>query len=273
LRKINYRKLMTLVMWITAVSGILASLSFAAARGKQVTVHRVDAVVKGDEESFFITDREVAALFTGGHNSVIGQPVSHVDLRAIEDRLNNHPAISKAEVSHGLDGVLKLSVTQRKPVLRVINHDGESYYIDADGRLMPLSDNFTARVIVASGEIFEPYSRRYPFTMSQIGRSKVFSELSVLDDLFAVTNAVNADTTLSALIHQIYVNRDGEMELFPAVGEHRIVFGDGSDIDGKFRKLKLFYREGLSRSDSWQKYSQINLKFRNLVVCTKKQTI
>ena len=60
------------------------------------------------------------------------------------------------------------------------------------------------------------------------------------------------------------------IELFPAIGNQKIVFGNAKDVAEKFNKLKLFYTEGLNKSDSWTKYSSINLKYKNLVVCTKK---
>jgi cell division protein FtsQ len=159
---------------------------------------------------------------------------------------------------------------QRTPVLRIINKNGESYYIDSQSKLMPLNENYSARVLVASGEIAEPFDRRYQWTVDQIARHKVFSEISVLDDLLAVTKVINADTLLSSLIHQVYVNKDKELELFPAIGNHKIMFGAASDVNEKFNKLKLFYKEGLNKSDSWNKYSTVSLKYKNLVVCTKK---
>ena len=165
---------------------------------------------------------------------------------------------------------MKVEVVQRTPVLRVINKDGESYYIDSQARLMPLNENYTARVLVATGEIFEPYSRRNQFTVDQIGSSRLFSEVSVLDDLLKVTRYINRDSSLTSLIHQVYVNKERELELFPAVGNHRIIFGDANNIAEKFNKLKLFYTQGLNKTDTWNKYATINIKFKNQVVCTKK---
>jgi cell division protein FtsQ len=38
----------------------------------------------------------------------------------------------------------------------------------------------------------------------------------------------------------------------------------------KFEKLHTFYLQGLNTTGSWNKYSVINLKFKNQIVCTKK---
>ncbi|MBK7817541.1 MAG: hypothetical protein IPJ60_08285 [Sphingobacteriaceae bacterium] len=58
--------------------------------------------------------------------------------------------------------------------------------------------------------------------------------------------------------------------LTPVVGDQSILLGKNQDLDVKLNKLKLFYSEGLNKTNSWNKYSTINLKFKNLVVCTKK---
>ena len=42
-----------------------------------------------------------------------------------------------------IDGGLKVDVKQRNPIIRIINADGDSYYLDDEGKLMPLSDKYT----------------------------------------------------------------------------------------------------------------------------------
>ena len=39
---------------------------------------------------------------------------------------------------------------------------------------MPLNDNYSARVIVASGFIFEPYARRYQYSIEQVKKNKLY---------------------------------------------------------------------------------------------------
>ena len=71
-------------------------------------------------------------------------------------------------------------------------------------------------------------------------------------------------------MHQINVTNEKELELYLAVGNHKIIFGDAIDIEEKFKKLKIFYTDGLNKTDGWNKYSVINVKYKNQVVCTKK---
>jgi cell division protein FtsQ len=81
----------------------------------------------------------------------------------------------------------------------------------------------------------------------------------------------------NAQVQQVFVNASGEMELIPRVGNHTIVLGDleggqagyEKEMEEKFNKLFLFYREGLSKQ-GWDKYNTINLTFKDQIVCTKK---
>src|SRR5690606_22840185 len=116
----------------------------------------------------------------------------------------------------------------------------------------------------------EPFAKRSLVKVSEIAANETFKKVSMLDDLYLVAREILSDETMAALIQQIHVNDDGDIELFGAAGSHRIVLGDVSDLHVKFNKLRLFYTEGLNATNSWSKYSTINLKYKDLVVCTKK---
>jgi len=53
--------------------------------------------------------------------------------------------------------------------------------------------------------------------------------------------------------------------MIPKIGNQLIVFGDGTDVDAKFEKLKLFYRQVMTKA-GWGHYSTISLQYRNQVV-------
>jgi cell division protein FtsQ len=270
LKKISYRKIFVAVLWIIAIVGLVGSLGFVSKREKNIAINALNISVLNNEENTFLTDREVEKFLNDKNTGVLHTKFKNISIAQLEKVLNTHPAVENAEISRNLDGELKIDVTQRTPVLRIINKDGESYYIDSQSKLMPLNDNYSARVIIANGEINEPFARRYQFSIQQIKKNKLFSEVSLLDDIFDISQYIQQDSSLSTLIHQIYINGEKEIELFPAIGNHKIIFGDAKNIPEKFNKLKLFYTQGLNKSDGWVKYSAINLKYKNLVVCTKK---
>lgn len=270
MKKINYKRVLVAVLWIIAIAGLGVSLGFVSKSEKNIVANNLNITIHNNDENLFLSEADVRQFFSDRKDSILDNRYKNINIPELEKALNAHPAIENAEVSGDINGEIKINITQKTPVLRIINKDGESYYIDSQSKLMPLNDNYSARVIVATGEIYEPYARRYQFSVNQIKKNKLFSEVSLLDDILDVSEYIAKDSSLTQLIHQIYVNDDKELELFPAIGNHKIIFGDATNIAEKFNKLKLFYTEGLNKSDSWKKYSTINLKYKNLVVCTKK---
>lgn len=270
MKKLNYKKILVAVLWVIAIAGLTSSLGFVSKSERDIVASSLNISIRNTDENMFLTETDVKEFFRERNDSLLSSRYASINIPELEKALNSHPAIENAEVSADINGEIKVDILQRTPVLRIINKSGESYYIDSQSKLMPLNQNYSARVLVVSGEIVEPYARRYEFSVDQIRKNKLFSEVSLLDDILDVCTYIHADSTLAPLIHQVYVNKDKEFELLPAIGNHKIVFGDAKNIAEKFNKLKLFYTEGLSKSDSWTKYATVNLKYKNLVVCTKK---
>ena len=270
MKKLNYKKILITVLWIIAIAGLTSSWAFVSKSERNIVAKTLNISIHNNDENLFLSEKDIKKFFIERKDSLLLNQYKNINIPQLEKSLNSHPAIENAEVAADINGEIKIDITQRTPVLRIINRDGESFYIDSQTKLMPLNDNYSARVIIASGNINEPFSRRYQYSIDQIKKSKAFSEVSMLDDIYEIANFINRDSVLTTLIHQIYVNEEKEIELFPAIGNQKIIFGSATDVAEKFNKLKLFYTEGLNKSDSWTKYSNINLKYKNLVVCTKK---
>jgi cell division protein FtsQ len=62
------------------------------------------------------------------------------------------------------------------------------------------------------------------------------------------------------------VTNGGEFIMAPLVGDQQIILGSVRRLDDKFRRLKIFYREGMPAA-GWRKYRSINLKFNGQIVC------
>lgn len=268
--KINYKKIFVTVLWIIAISGLMASLAFVSKKESLVKVGNLDITVNATGENQFVDEDDVKHFFIERHDALLNAEVKDVNINALEKALNSHPAIENADLSVDVNGDVKINVTQRTPLVRVLTMGGESYYIDTQSKLMPLSDKYTARVLVVNGYVHEPYSRRYMFSVNEIAKNEIFREVSMLDDIYEMAIYITKDTVLNGLVQQLSVNEEKEFEMYPAIGNHKIIFGSATDIAEKFEKLKVFYREGLNKTDNWNKYSIINLKFKNQVVCTKK---
>jgi cell division protein FtsQ len=80
-----------------------------------------------------------------------------------------------------------------------------------------------------------------------------------------MARAISSDSLLSALVEQVDMDPVKGFVMVPKVGEHSIVAGDGRDLADKFRRLKLFYQQVMSRT-GWSSYRELDLRFRGQVV-------
>lgn len=255
---------------MVCLSGLVISWSFAGDKHGNAKVNHVSVEIINPSDNEFINETDVRTFFEERNDRLVGNEIKNIDINGLEKALNSNPSVENAEISYNVNGDIKISVKQRRPLVRVINSSGESYYIDSLSKLMPMNTKATGRVLVANGAIYEPYARRYQYSVDQISANPTFKEVSLLDDIYEIAQHIYADSLLCDLIHQIYVTPEKEFVLTPIVGDQSILLGTNEDLELKLNKLRLFYSEGLNKTNSWNKYLTINLKFKNLVVCTKK---
>lgn len=271
MKKINFKKILTVAAWILGASTLVFTLGFVSDREQFVKGRMPQIVINQDDDNSFVDEDDILKFLKDRNDTLVDQPLYEINVYELEKALNAHPSIAKADVAVNVNGDVIINITQRKPIVRVINAFGESFYIDNKATLMPLATHYTARVLLVNGVIPEQYAQFYNLSIPQIQKDSALCSASVLDDVYELAKYIQSDSLLNDLITQAYINTDREIELYPAIGNQKIIFGKADDIAGKFEKLKIFYTEGLNSSNSWEKYSVINLKYKNQVVCTKKE--
>jgi len=218
-------------------------------------VFQIEALRSGD---FLIKSEDVLEIIerSFGHE-IIGEPLGDLDMERMERVLESASFILSADAYVDAKEVVHLDIKQREPIVRIMDRDGQQYYLDHTGTKMNLSDHFTARVLVATGDI-PPYDPEFPA-----------AEGNNLRSVFELTQKILKDEFLENLIGQIYVSRTNGLQMVPIVGDQRIILGDTEALNDKIFRLKTFYQEAMSRM-GWNKYKTINLKFKNQVVCKKR---
>ena len=246
------------IAWVVFLL-IVGLVLFAAIRRKKDAFAeglRVEVVplASGDK---LISERDVRqALLVSFGNTLEGTELGRLEVERMERALEQDPSILDAETYIDQKNNLHIKVTQREPVLRVLDNNGGNYYLDKNGVKMPPSKNFAARVMVATGNV-SPYTPEFQT-----------KKRTTLKDLFTLTQTLLGDEFLASFIQQIHVNNAGEFILVPLVGDQKIVLGSARKLDDKLNRLKIFYREGMPYS-GWRVYETINLKYSGQVVCRK----
>ncbi|TFF40912.1 cell division protein FtsQ [Mucilaginibacter psychrotolerans] len=245
--------------WTISLAGLVVLMSFISIKKSEVVCTAIKVYIPGSH--YFIDRQEVDNILQMNSHTLIGRRIENIDLYALEQRLKNNPFVESANVYADMDGVIQVEVSQRQPILRVMNRFGQDFYVDQHGLKMPLSQNFTARVIVANGFIDELFANRV---------DSLHNTLAI--DLYTTADYIHNDSLWDAQISQIYVNHAHEIELIPRVGTQRILLGNADSLDLRFSNLKAFYKKALPLV-GWDAYKVINIKYSNQVIGVKNQSL
>ncbi len=245
----NWKK--TAIISIDVILGIYLVLAITAFNRPdelsdvcgEVSINIQDGLAKG-----FLNANEIKTQLQRAKLYPLGDPMNQVSTRKIEDALLKNPFVENVQCYKTLTGRVNIELVQRLPVIRVKADNGEDYYIDEHGNVMP-NTAYTSDLVVATGHISKKYAQK---VLTQVGNYLIHHPL------------------WRSQAEQINVLQDGTIEMVPRVGNHIIYLGNPTSLDKKFDRLEKFYRYGLSQA-GWNKYSYISLEFNNQIICKKRK--
>ena len=211
---------------------------FASHRSATKNIQDIEVVFENGENLFISYDM-VNKLLIQKFDLNDNQAKENINLNNLEEFVQSNDMIENAELFLTIRGDLGVIIRQRTPVLRVANNS-QSYYYDIQGKKMPLSSNYSARVPITSSELnFENCS-----------------------DIICLSNKIISDGFLQKQIigiNQIEGEGANQFELKTRYGNQIIIFGDLNDVDEKIKKIKVFYQKALE-DNTLENYRSINLK-------------
>ena len=263
------KRIIIISIWVLLALGLLAGIIFSGIFHQQRICKAVDIQINYAGADPFFTVNDIKTFLIQKNDSIQGKKMSEINENLIENNIKENPYILDAEAFTTMEGILKINITQRKPIVRIINTANQHYYLDNLGVKMPLNSNYPANVVLASGNINSTYSLFSPDDEHQRNDTLNLKKDSILFNVYKIANYISNNSFLKAQIEQIYVNEEAEIELIPKLGEQTIIFGNAKNMEVKFNKLLIIYKEAFNKS-GWDQYKKINLTFENQVVCTKK---
>lgn len=255
------KRVIKIFFWIVGIAGLAVLVGFIETEHKKITCKNIEVSIDYRGAAPLIDTGMIQQDVIRTYDSIIGKKIADINKVDIENHIDQNVYVENAEVYSTLTGNLKIRVTQKAPLFRVMNAYGQSFYIDRKGTAFPSKTGYSSRVLVINGNI--PY--KYSDTLDLIKNEN----FPLLKDLYNLVLYINGDDFLKAQIEQVFVNDDHEFELIPKVGRQMIIFGGIDDMKEKFDKLELFYQTGMKKA-GWGTYKTINLKFKDQVVCAKK---
>ncbi len=248
-------RVLKILLWVLIAAWFVVILGFVSAESDKVLCNRIEVVLSDTVLSRFVTRADIMTMLEETDLQLRGYPLGEINTRTLERAIEKDPYIRNAEVSKDISGRLEVKIEQRIPLIRIMPQGNKGFYLDRDGEILPLSEQFTPLILLASGNIPAQGQEGKPGDM--------------LQEIYNFSDFLAGHSFWSEQIVQIYVNRLGEYELIPRIGAHHILLGSMTQWEKKLENLELLYRQGLSKY-GWNTYGTINLKYTNQVICTKR---
>lgn len=256
------KKIIHISVFVLFAIALMALMGFIYIERSNQILHEINIKICRDTSQGFISENELHTLIHS-MDSIHTAKIKNINTNKLEQKILQNPYVEDVDVFVNINNDLMVNVSEKRVVLRVFNQDSDGYYIDENADILPLSLNYTPRVLIANGYLNTPYVR--PF---QNINDSVYDS-SKLKDLLKITKLINQNQFLNAQISQIYINSKGEFDLIPQLGNQLIQFGKIDDAEQKLNNLEVFYKEALAKA-GWEKYKTINLKYKKQVVCTRR---
>ena len=233
----NYIKLASLLILITGL------YAFASHRSERKKVNGISVEFIGDQ-NLYTTQDAVNKLLIQKFGRLENLNKENLVLNTMEKVLEANKMVKNAQVYLTVDGKLESKIVQRKPIGRI--ESSTKFYLDDDGKRMPLSSSHSARVPIITGKV--------------TGES--------LEDVYEILKYINEDEFLRKNIIGIHIADSDKYQLKFRVENFVVNLGDVENLEEKFNNFKAFYAKA-DKDETLEKYAVVSLEFNNQVVCTK----
>lgn len=244
----NKRTLIRALLSIGLIAYLAVALTFTHSTRAEANCAGFDIAVIDSSSCRFVTAAGIDQELGGIRAKAASMKLRDIDTDQIERRLDLIDDIEETVCVCQSDDRVKLLVTPMKPVARIYNPDGTSYYVNKDGKQMKASLRYRTDV---------------PLILNESG--------STLDavSLLPMLRHINNDSLWKSLVTAVKVDRRGDILLIPAIRGHVINLGDTAMLADKLNRTLTIYRKVLPLK-GWDTYDTLSVKWRGQVVATHR---
>ena len=157
----RWKKVVIIILDIAlAVYFGLAVTSFNHPDKTSKVCTKVAINIADESTNGFLSASEIKHILERNQIYPLEKRMAFVDPRRIEDILKSSPFVNTAQCYTTQDGHVCINITQRLPIVRIKSNNGDDYYLDDHGGIMPNS-KYTSDLIIASGSINKWFAQTY----------------------------------------------------------------------------------------------------------------
>jgi len=233
---------------------LFISIGFSGKKQDKKHINEVIIKIVNQEDNYFIDNLEILDLINAENTDyVLGLRIEQLNLKELEKRVRKHPFVKEVEVFKDLKGNLLVDVVQTRPIARVYDPKGADFYIGEQGQVLPVTAKHTARV-----PLIEMKDKR-------ILKEVNLQETEDGSKLYELMTFIDQNEFWNAQIAHLFIDKNFEVSLLTQVSKQLVEFGDMTELDKKFNKLRVFYQKILP-GEGWNNYDSVSLKYEKQIV-------
>ena len=194
----------------------------------------------------YVTEEELVKLLKHQDLYPVGKTAANVEVQRIEDAICAHPMVHRAQCYILPSGTVRVRLSQRVPILRVVTGDA-SYFVDSERKRMPVRESVTTPVMVVKGHV---------------------GERMACNELADLVLWINGNKYWKDKIQSIYVVNPKMVYLIQRPDGAHLILGEVNGYRPKLAKLRTLYDKGFEEI-GWQTYRELDLRFSGQVVGRK----
>jgi cell division protein FtsQ len=233
---------------------VVITLSFVTSQADSEEQRGIVLVNIDNSGNRFVNEDQVRELMIKVAAQSMDSTTGLVNLRKLEEELMTFSFMKEAQASWDLKGNLVIDIVQDEPIARIMSSAGKGAYISRERNLLPLSDKYTAHVIIITGA----------------GADSLLSETFLHSPKGArvceLIDYISDSEFLSHQIAQLDINQWMNISLYPQIGKQYFEFGKPIDFEEKFRKMDIFYKQIIPKR-GWDAYKVVKLQYKDQIVC------
>ena len=177
------KKWLIRIAWVIFAGIIIALLFLARNAQEKKPVSKPAIVIHVEGENAFLTEDELFIRLKRKRLIFDGQTKKQLKVAAIEKYIHSMSEVKETKVFTNIGDTWKIDVKVRKPIARIFNRYGETFYLDEEGVIMKASNLHTARVVVVTGNIKDRITSK---NVKEIINNKFFKSIQKLDEIYRI---------------------------------------------------------------------------------------
>ena len=224
------------------------------------TCERVEVRLEYPGSDTLLTPQEVLAIINSHGLQMVGSAPGQLRRSEVENALRSNVWFDSLLTLTPVGSTLVMDIRVKSPLLAVYPANGLPYFVGHKGEMLPDNSRVRSHLTVLNGNVRTPYMQ---------GKNVRDLKDRALNDAYRIALAIEADTTFSHQLTQLYVNDDTEIEAYNPLFRHTVLFGHADNIGPKLRQLHIVYDKALIYMPA-DTYAKVDIRFKNRVFATRK---